>query len=70
MSGKLAVISIFFVHQVDSTRLVLTARTLVEQFVLHMPAAFKPHVDAGTSDPFLPEDPWLLLERGQFNQVG
>ncbi len=53
----------------DASKLVLTARDLTAQFVLHMPGAFKPHVDSDTSDPFMPRDPWELLESGQFSHV-
>ncbi len=47
----------------------ISARDLTSQFVLHLPNGFKPHVDAGTSDPFLPKDPWQMLRSGDFNHV-
>lgn len=49
--------------------MVLKARDLLSQFVLHLPGGFKPHVDIGTSDPFLPRDPWDILDSGEFNHV-
>ena len=30
---------------------------------------FQPHVDNGTSSPFLPLDPWELMTSGQYSKV-
>ncbi len=53
----------------DAEKLIITARDLTSTFVLHLPNGFRPHVDVGTSDPFLPIDPWDILESGDFNHV-
>ena len=34
-----------------------------------LPLIFKPVVDDFTSDPFVPKDPWKMIEAGEFNQV-
>ncbi len=34
-----------------------------------LPLIFKPVVDNFTSDPFVPRDPWDIIESGEFNQV-
>ena len=34
-----------------------------------LPLIFKPVVDDFTSDPFVPKDPWKIIEAGEFNQV-
>ena len=36
---------------------------------LGYPYIFKPEVDSFTSDPFLPKDPWEMIEAGEFNHI-
>jgi len=33
------------------------------------PVPFKPYIDDFNSDPFIPKDPWDLIEAGNFNDV-
>jgi len=33
------------------------------------PLVFKPYIDDYTSDPFVPKDPWELIESGEFQHV-
>jgi hypothetical protein len=33
------------------------------------PLAFKPVIDDFSTNPFVPKDPWQLIESGNFNQV-
>ncbi len=33
------------------------------------PLVFKPYVDDFTKDPFVPKDPWELIESGEFNHL-
>ncbi len=33
------------------------------------PLAFKPIIDDFSTTPFVPKDPWELIESGKFNQV-
>ncbi len=44
-------------------------RTSVFDVLPGLPLIFKPVVDNYTSDPFVPRDPWKIIESGEFNQV-
>jgi hypothetical protein len=33
------------------------------------PLAFKPIIDDFSKDPFVPKDPWQIIESGDFQQV-
>ena len=47
----------------------------IEQFSLEFttleffPLAFKPIIDDFSADPFVPKEPWDMIESGDFNQV-
>ena len=34
-----------------------------------LPHVFKPEIDDFTEDPFIPRNPWDMIESGDFNQV-
>ena len=34
-----------------------------------LPLTFKPEIDNFTSDPFIPKNPWEIIESGEFNHV-
>jgi carboxylesterase type B len=36
---------------------------------LSYPYIFKPEVDNFTSDPFVPKNPWEMIEAGEFNHI-
>ena len=33
------------------------------------PLVFKPYIDDFSKDPFVPKDPWEIIESGEFNHV-
>ena len=48
--------------------------TIQKQTVLYPqennnPLVFKPYIDDFSKDPFVPKDPWELIESGEFNHV-
>lgn len=52
----------------DAHKLYLAGLTLFSEFGV-FPNPFMPHLDNGTSEPFLPADPWELMQQGRFNHV-
>ncbi len=38
------------------------------EIIPSLPFIFKPVVDNFTTDPFLPKDPWTIIESGEFTQ--
>jgi carboxylesterase type B len=54
-------------HQADAVK-------IQEQINLYpqmdaFPTVFKPYIDDFSSNPFMPKDPWELIESGSFNDV-
>ena len=44
-------------------------RSAVFDILPGLPLIFKPVVDNFTSNPFVPRDPWEIIESGEFSQV-
>ena len=57
----------FVLFQVNVNEIIEVQRMfeIIDQLLL----IYKPVVDDFTSDPFVPKDPWKIIEAGEFNQV-
>ena len=56
-----------FLKQIDAS-IIQEHTVLFPKFELY-PNIFQPYIDDFNSDPFVPKDPWELIESGVFNDV-
>ena len=53
--------------QIDAST--IQAESLLFSRVDFFPLTFKPYIDDFNSDPFLPKEPWAMIESGDFSHV-
>ena len=60
-------ISFSTIFQVDGD--IIQGYTMLYPQMEFYPLVFKPYIDDYSSDPFVPQDPWELIESGGFQHV-